>query len=97
LDFPPQPTAGPWMEPSILGRNFDLRPALSRVDFRSIGAGAHLMTWCTLSHRIGITGLRLSHVTSRLTTIWCRSDGWVCGWASAPMLTQYITCSIWFL
>jgi hypothetical protein len=33
----------------------------------SIGPGAHPMTWCTLSHRIGIAGLRLSHVTSRLS------------------------------
>jgi hypothetical protein len=36
-----------------------------RVDFMSIGADAHLMTWSTLSHRIDIEGLRLSHVTSR--------------------------------
>lgn len=50
------------------------------------------MMWCTLNHRIDITGLRLSHITSRLSwrgsisAIRCRSDGWECGWALAPML-----------
>jgi hypothetical protein len=37
-----------------------------RVNFMSIGAYAHPIMWCTLSPRIGIAGLRLSHVTSRL-------------------------------
>jgi hypothetical protein len=33
------------------------------VNFINIGAYVHPITWCTLSPRIGITGLRLSLVT----------------------------------